>query len=509
MTAKHETAATLGVVARLFKQLNDQGVRYCHWKSTHGLPRALRGKTDLDLLVGRGDARRFKAVLYQLDFKPLVSDPSRQFPAIEDYLGFDPATGDLVHLHVHYRLVLGEQYVKNYVLPLEQAFLDNTRLQWGVKVPAPELEIAVLALRVLLKYRNQDALRDALGLGRRGGIPPALLDELAYLLAQTSRDEIDRALRRHITCVSPELIQAFLDTIRDAPRDGRALLRLRGRARRELAPYRRYGWLRSRAAYLQGMITRQWPFDRIMRRIAPGLEKRKRPASGGLGLAFVGADGAGKSTIIAQITKWLGWRLDVRTYYLGASRPSLVTRALKGVSGLAGLAHAGCRRLFGAGSAPARLAAWPRDLLKHLRYLAEGRDRYRRYLASRREAAQGTIVVYDRYPLEAVRVFNRTVDGPRIAASSEGPLGPLSRRLAQIEERMYRKIRPPEHVFVLHVSPDVSQARKPEHARELIEAKSRAIETIAREDLDLIDVDADRPVDEVLLQIKTALWRLL
>jgi hypothetical protein len=64
-------------------------------------------------------------------------------------------------------------------------------------------------------------------------------------------------------------------------------------------------------------------------------------------------------------------------------------------------------------------------------------------------------------------------------------------------------------VFVLHVSPDVSQARKPEHPRERIEAKSQAIKGIARGGFDLTDVDADQPLDQVLLQIKSKLWRLL
>jgi thymidylate kinase len=509
ITNGQDTLPALRIVAELFQVLNDREIRYCHWKSTHGLPRAMSGKTDLDILVDRGDSRRFKEVLYELDFKPFVSDPSKQFPAIEDYLGFDAPTGRLVHLHIHYRLVLGEQYVKNYYLPLEKPFLDHTTARWGVKVPAPELEIVVLTVRALLKYRDQDVARDRLGVGGEGGIPPTILREFEYLLEQTSMEAVGRALREHITFISPELVTTFLETIRTNPRDGQTLGRLRRQVQIELAPYQRYGWLRARAIYLRGMLTRQWPFDKIVRRIAPGLDKRKRPVTGGLTMAFVGADGAGKSTIIAHITKWLSWRLDVQTYYLGTSRPSAPTKVLKATADLARLGHSGCRRLLGEQSAAARLAEQPYRLLKNLRYLSEGRDRYRRYMASRRKAAQGTVIVYDRYPLQAVRIFNRTIDGPRIAATSNGHAGKTTGALARIEEQMYRKILPPEHVFVLHVSPDVSQQRKPEHKRELIEAKSQAIEQIARDDLNIVDVDAEQPLEQVLIQIKTALWRVL
>jgi thymidylate kinase len=509
MSIDQQTFTALPIVVLLFQELNDQAIRYCHWKSTHSLPRAMSGKTDLDLLIERGDSRRFKGLLYQLDFKPFVSDPSRQFPAIEDYLGFDEQTGGLVHLHIHYRLVLGEQYVKNYYLPLEQPFLDQTCLRWGVKVPAAELEVIVLTLRALLKYRNQDATRDHLGLGNASGIPPAILGEFEYLLSQTNMEQIGRALREHVTFVSPELVCTFLRTIRETPRDGRTLARLRDQVRRELAPYQRYGWLRARLSYLRGMFTHQWPFDRIVRRIAPDLDKRKRPVMGGLTLAFVGADGAGKSTIIKHITKWLSWRLDVRAYYLGTSKPSPVTKLLKATADAAQLGYAGCRRLFGEQSGLTRIADRPRRLFQSLRYLSEARDRYRRYVASRHKAAQGTIIVYDRYPLEAMRIFNRTVDGPRIAATNIERLGPVTGALARAEERMYKKILPPEQLFLLHVSPEVSQQRKPGHKRELLEAKCRAIEEIARDGLNIFNVDAEQPLEQVLLQIKTSLWRLL
>jgi hypothetical protein len=48
----------LRVLASLFDELNAQGIRYCHWKSTHGLPKPLGGATDLDLLVDRAHSRR-------------------------------------------------------------------------------------------------------------------------------------------------------------------------------------------------------------------------------------------------------------------------------------------------------------------------------------------------------------------------------------------------------------------------------------------------------------------
>jgi thymidylate kinase len=501
----------LQAVAGLFEKFNEQGIRYCHWKSTHGIPYAMSGQTDLDILVDRSHSQRFKEILYQLDFKPFVSDPRRQFPAIEDYLGFDQTTGHLIHLHIHYRLVLGEQYVKNYYLPLEQSFLDKARLRpdLGVKVPAPELEIIVLVLRALLKYRDQDVLRDILRLGRSARIPVHILDEFKDLLTQTTLENIACALNKHVDFVSPDLVFKFLNTIQDAPRSGWTLYQLRRQVRRELAPFQRYSRLRAQIMYYRVMLTVQWPFDRLFQRIWPKHNKRKIPVSGGLRVAFIGADGAGKSTTIKHIVKWLSWRLNVRTYYMGNTQPSATTKFLKSISKWAQFFYGGCRRLFGEKSSLTRQANGLQRFFTSVRILGDGHDRYHRYLASQRKAAQGSVIIYDRYPLEAVRLFDRTMDGPRIATTYNGQRGPLVKKLCQAEENLYRQIRPPEHLFILRVSPEVSLARKPDHKLELIEAKSRAIAQIVRDDLSFTEIDAEQPLEQVLLQIKSTLWRLL
>ena len=118
VTERSSREMALVAVSRLFDQLNACDIRYCHWKSNCNLDRSLRGATDLDLLVDPCDASRFRSILYQHGLKALVVAPNQQYPSIEHYLGFDARTGQLFHPHVHFQLVLGEQYVKNYRLPL-------------------------------------------------------------------------------------------------------------------------------------------------------------------------------------------------------------------------------------------------------------------------------------------------------------------------------------------------------------------------------------------------------
>jgi thymidylate kinase len=513
-----ENPEPLPALAALFQSLNRQGIRYCHWKSNIRLEEALQGKTDLDLLVDTEHIQKFKQVLQDHGARLFQPAPGKEYPGIENYLGFDPDTGRLYHLHVHYQLVLGEQFVKNYHLPLEAPFLDSTRLRQGVMIPAPELEIAVLSLRALLKYRDRDAVKDILSI-RSSGLPGNILREINWLLQQTSLQEISQAMEEIPGAFPSELVQEFLQTVVVEPRAGRTFLRLRGEIRRALNTYQRQDRVAASLRYFR----EAWRRRTILRR-SPA---RKMTLPGGFEIAVVGVDGAGKSTVIAHLAKWLSWRLSVRTIYMGSSQPSVFTSLVKGVSKLAGRLHTGVSRLFGKRSPAAGLSASLYTLLASLRYLSEGRDRYQRFQAGRSAVQEGMIVIYDRYPLENARIFNRTVDGPRIASLETGKASRIIKKLSRVEQELYRKIQPPQHLVILHVSPEVSQARKPEHKREQIEAKSQAMESIsaavstlnggthsgengrAPGSSDQLVIDTDQPLEKVVLLVKSAVWRWL
>src|SRR5690606_39950604 len=51
------TPVRLDSVVAFLSELDRRGVRYAHWKSNEHLEDALRGETDLDLLVDPGDRR--------------------------------------------------------------------------------------------------------------------------------------------------------------------------------------------------------------------------------------------------------------------------------------------------------------------------------------------------------------------------------------------------------------------------------------------------------------------
>lgn len=241
-----------------------------------------------------------------------------------------------------------------------------------------------------------------------------------------------------------------------------------------------------------------------------------QPVTGGLTVGIVGADGSGKSTISAELASWLGWKLQVRSLYLGSKEPSrasdwsyLAFRALR-----RGHRSASARP---AGSFLAAPIARVRDATLALHHLSIGRDRVRRYRLGMREAGAGRIVVFDRFPLTTLSADrdHRLLDGPQIRSLVPAPMGRLTRRLARTEERMYQGFALPDLLVVLEVSPDVAIDRKPDHRAEIVRVKSRAVRELAVLAQEhggataVSRIDADRPLQEVLLDVQRTVWDAL
>jgi len=241
-----------------------------------------------------------------------------------------------------------------------------------------------------------------------------------------------------------------------------------------------------------------------------------KPAAGGRAIALVGADGSGKSTVTRELTEWLGWKLQVRTYYMGSKEPSAASRWSYLAFRALRRGHRDLGSRFGADSFLAIPFRGARDVMLALHHVSIGLDRRRRFRDARRDVESGRVVLFDRFPLETLSddANHRLLDGPQIATAVQA-LGPVTRWLARVEERMYRRFRLPHHLVILQVSPQVSLSRKPDHRSEVLAAKSRAVAELAtlaeraRPPVNVIRVDADQALDAVLLEVKTGVWDVL
>lgn len=461
------------LVGALLAGLEQAGVRYCHWKSNESLARSLTADNDLDLLVDRRDATRASAVLADLGFRIARPVEARQIPALVDHLGLDCATGKMVHVQVHHQLVVGDDMTKNFRLPVEDAYLASVDRSGPMPVPAPEWELLVLVLRLGIKHCPWDAL-----VSGKGRATPSERRELEHLRARADRATVDRLRSAHLPSVSARTL-ALVE---------RAVERDSGLVRRAVT-----GWILLRALAPLGRMTptrdlflRSW---RRFRRDAlagvwPEPISGRRLDTGGLLVGIVGGDGSGKSSTVAATAAALADHLPVDVVHLGKPPRSVVRRLHDRLR-----AASGGDRSRGSAVAAVLLA----------------RDRRRTHRRAERRAAAGRVVITDRYPLAAITAM----DGPRLRPSSGSSLGLLTRSLAPIERRYYARIRPPDLLIVLRVSPEVAVTRRPEQDAEFVRSRAAEVHGHDWTGEGAVVVDADRPQSEVLAAVREAVWKSL
>lgn len=496
-------SSALGLVRRLCAALEAQGITYCHWKSNNALDRSASGDNDLDLLLSRADAARFTEILYGMDFKQGMAPEEKQLPGVLDYFGYDATADKLVHVHAHYRLVLGHDRTKNYRLPIEEAYLQSATRGDLFRVPAPEFEFVVFAIRMILKHSTWDTI-----LGGDGRLGKSERRELVYLQERIDRDHVHQIVEEHLPYVGVDLFDSCVEALDPAcstwkrVRTGQRLQRrLRVNARR---PMSLDTWLKSwRRVALA-----------VRRRVVKGSTKY-RLASGGAMIAIVGGDGAGKSTAVEGLHAWLAKHFATTTVHMGKPAWSFTTIAIRSilkVGNVIGLypADASFRKTLEQRSLVSPGYPWL------LRELCKARDRYYTYLKARRFAAKGNLVILDRFPLSQIKLM----DGPQVERFvSELAARPAARQflsphrtsamvrhLEQRERSYYQQTVLPELLIALRVHPEVAVRRKTDEAASSVRERSTEVWELDWDGTGAHLIDASKSSGAVLAEIKALIW---
>ena len=472
----------LQLAVSLFRALDDRRVDYIHWKSNEHLHAAVRGLTDLDLLVPPEHREAFRSIIDELGFVTMLSPKARRVPGLESFLGFDGTTGSLLHLDVHYRLVLGEQLIKNHHLPIEGWLLDDTGRLEDVRIPAPERELLLLYVRAMLKTTARQFLRSIV----KGGspLPERIRTEASWLADQVSAPELEEAAKTSGLGITAQETADFLERARGHGFDWRYVLErkrsLRKRLRRHerLPRYRavpKRMWLRFRSS-------------RLARRLGWGIPPRRLEGPAPL-IAAVGADGSGKSRLTRDLERWLGWKLEVRHVYFGQPKTGGLFKLLNKPGSM--------MRARNQTSGPLAAISRVTDSLKWV-LLA---NRRRRLAAdARRRADRGEVVIAERYPLPDFRSMTEPMDGPRLQSRP----GPMARR----ELRAYDAIAAPDLTLILRTDLEILRDRKLDLTLEEHTAKVEAVQVLTSEAGRVI-LDAGPPYERVLLEAKSAVWEAI
>ena len=141
--------------------------------------------------MARRDSQRFEEILARLAFKDVVLPAWKELPGVAHWYGLDERSGTLVHVHAHYQLVIGDDMTKNVHLPIEDAYLASSVPRHPFMVPAPEFELGLFLVRMVLKHCAWDAIAMS-----QGSLSASERRELQQLTAEIDPERFRATVQR-------------------------------------------------------------------------------------------------------------------------------------------------------------------------------------------------------------------------------------------------------------------------------------------------------------------------
>jgi thymidylate kinase len=231
-----------------------------------------------------------------------------------------------------------------------------------------------------------------------------------------------------------------------------------------------------------------------------------RLSSGGLLMAILGGDGSGKTTAVAGMKKWLSSEFEAGIVHMGKPRWSGMTVLIRGVLKIGRTLLRYPFVLEGSGGIVYTNGAKFPGYVWLIHEVCAARDRYLNYVKARKRANKGAIVICDRFPLPQIKLM----DGPQVERLTKAlPPNRFIGSLIRWEAGYYRKILPPDLLIVLRVAPEIALQRRTESSPESVRARVGEIWDFDWGQMPAYIIDASRPQDEVLSDLKAIVWSTL
>lgn len=500
------------IMNEFFNALEERDIAYAHFKSNVNLENSFVHGGDFDVIVDPAKQRQVAETLYAFRAKQMNTTPEKHYPGVDNWLFFDPESGMIHHLHLHYQLMTGKSFVKDYEIPWRDLILETRVMdpQWQIYVTDPALELCLLNVRAVVKSKASDTLRALVG---------------AYKMHSSLASE-RRAL---LETVTPQAAGEYIDRLfdsADAPAlkelfcreklSGGDFLRMSAAVRRSLKMNRRYSGFK--ASCLSTWRTLNYYRKRLVRKMGGFAPLRKTSLSKGAIIAFVGVDGSGKSTTSKNIYKWMSKQFDCAKVYmgLGDGKTTPLAALLKKGRSVAGPAK-GEQSINSAEyvkKEPASFWKKPGFYLRKRLLIAAlcsvEKSNRKKMIGMNRFRINGGVSILDRYP--QIELPNKN-DGPKIEAYRHViKADALIDRLVKKEAERLAVVKSvkPDIVFRLNITAEESMRRKDDQTDiTVVRSKIEDLRSITFQGARIVDIDAAQPYEEELRTIKSIIWDYL
>ena len=217
-------------------------------------------------------------------------------------------------------------------------------------------------------------------------------------------------------------------------------------------------------------------------------------------IAIVGTDGSGKSTVGEILIAWLKEKGPAELCHLGKQSANLARNI-----GRLPLLGRRMEHKLNERVKKAEASRGP-SFIESLGVFVFAVRRYRRFKRMLKLRDKGITILTDRFPQIAVP---SGLDGPGFARfrTETG----LAKKLAAIEWRQFEWMTShrPDLVVRLNVDLPTALARKPDHDPERLAEKIAGIPKLSFRGAPIADIDATRPLDEVIAEAKAAISKVL
>ena len=476
----------------LLSEFNKNNISYVHWKSNLNIDKALEGEDDLDILVSKTDTENVKNIFKSLNVIRAYSKKDKWQKEIYHYIGCDETSLKLIHVHLHYSLEVGYDFDKRYNLPIVDNYIKDCFLYKDiVYLPQLEKEYILIVLRLILKnafipFILQSPVRQIKTIinQKKGIILGSGYKEFEDLRLNINREELSVVLKQLIPSISFELFKLLENILINNNSFTSYIKGARILSKRIDQTKSHNNFISFYKSFIR-IIPVKYKILKMIIFKTPKTHS-KTPENGGRTIAFIGGDGAGKSTNIQTLYNILSSHFHTKQIHLGRPKRTIIGNILWYLQ----------RFLKKVGS---------KNISAAIYYFGIAIDRLKTYKEACKMRDKGAIVLLDRIPHKDIV----HMDCPRIHHINKHRK--FIKWLSVIEKKIYNQIENVDLIIVLKLDPKIALERRPEDdAAELLKRSGNIWgQNWNKSDGSVIEIDSSIPLKSVQTKVLEHAWNKL